>query len=64
MHRIQSPPDERLEGLRHDRDHLRIQISLLEDAEAADQERLHERRELAELDERLAKQQQPGPAKS
>lgn len=55
MYRIQSPPDERLEVLRHDRDHLRIQISLFEDAEAANQERLHDlRRELAELEERLA----------
>ena len=55
MDRIQSPPDERLEVLRPTATTFASRSSLFEDAEAANQERLHDlRRELAELEERLA----------
>jgi hypothetical protein len=59
------PQDEGLERLRDERDHLRVQISLLENAQSPDQNRLRQlRQQLAQVERAFLPRVQPTPAKN
>ena len=60
MHRILSDPDPDLDELRDERDHVRIQISLLHDADDADPRRMELLKDqLSKLDRRIATYKSP-----
>ena len=64
MHRVLPSENDATENFRHDRDHLRIQINLLEDAEVSDDERLRAlRQQLHDLEKKGAGQTGATPIK-